>query len=310
MILAICTVAVVFVGVLSMAQPPRYAAEASIVPPSELTGGGGFGSSLLGGAEAALLRNVVDVTSVADLYVGILESRAVSSSVIDRFDLAHVYDVNESRYRAEKVLRKHTDISVSAEGIVSIVVEDEDPNRAAAMANAYVEELDRQNKRLSSGQATSKRVFLENRLKEIEAKFSRIESIPSHEAKVQEVLYELLIRECELAKIEEAKSMPTIQVLDQATPPESRRSRGTFRKVLVAWVLSFVLAVFLAFAREYIAQSNLAGRGSAGVRQSSAPRGPVSLSDDGPEPSGEQTPGTTAHVACETAGVIEAGRHQ
>jgi len=123
--------------------------------------------------------------------------------------LTRVYEVEGATYKARKKLRENTNMDASDEGIVYIAVEDRDPNRAAAIANAYVEELDEQNKRLSSGQATSKRVFLETRLKEIEQKLSRIESIPSHEAQVQEMLYELLIRESEIAKIEEAKSMPT-----------------------------------------------------------------------------------------------------
>jgi len=208
-------------------------------------------TGLLGGAEAALLRNVMDTTSVADLYVGILESRTVVDAIIDRFDLVHVYDVNELRYKAEKTLRKNTQIKASEEGIVSVAVEDRDPNRAAAMANAYVEELDKQNKKLSVGQATSKRVFLENRLKEVEQKLSRIDSIPAREAQVQEMLYELLMRELELARIEEAKSMPTIQLLDMAQPPERRKPKGTVTKSIFAGIVSFLSVAFFAFSREY-----------------------------------------------------------
>jgi uncharacterized protein involved in exopolysaccharide biosynthesis len=118
------------------------------------------------------------------------------------------------------------------------------------MANAYVEELDRQNKRLSVGQATSKRVFLENRLKEVEQKLSRIDSIPAREAEVQEMLYELLMRELELARIEEAKSMPTIQVFDPAHPPEMRKGKGTVRKAVLAGIAAFLCVTFFAFCRE------------------------------------------------------------
>ena len=136
---------------------------------------------------------------------------------------------------------------------MKIAVTDRDPNRAAAMANAYIEELDRQNKRLSTGEATSKRVFLEGRLKEVESKLSRIDSIPAHEAQVQEMLYELLVRECELAKIEEAKSMPTLQVLDEAIVPEVPVARGTVKKGIMAGMAAMMLGIFLAFTREYVA---------------------------------------------------------
>lgn len=275
MLLLICMVAMGVTGTVSYLWPPTYVATASIVPPMDSTGGKSGLSGLLGGAEGALLRSVMDTTNVADLYVGILESRTVVDAIISRFDLVHVYDVNESRFRAEKALRKYTNIDASEEGIVSIVVEDCDPNRAAAMANAYVEELDKQNKKLSVGQATSKRVFLENRLKEVEQKLSRIDSIPAREAQVQEMLYELLMRELELARIEEAKSMPTIQVLDMAHPPEMRKAKGTITKAVLAGIVAFLCVAFFAFSREYCLscrrreQDHLeSGRGHSGSGES------------------------------------------
>lgn len=251
MILAICFLAMAATGTITYLWPPTYVAKASIVPPTDSAAGKTGLSGLLGGAEGALLRSVMDTANVADLYVGILESRTVVDAIIDRFDLVHVYDVNESRYRAEKALRKYTKINASDEGIVSIAVEDRDPNRAAALANAYVEELDKQNKRLSAGQATSKRVFLDTRLQDVEQKLSRIESISAREAKVQEMLYELLMQQLELARIEEAKNMPTIQVLDSAHPPEMRKPKGTITKAVLAGIVSFLCVTFFAFSREY-----------------------------------------------------------
>jgi len=200
-----------------------------------------------------MLAGIMGVTSITDMYVGILESRVVTDAIIDRFDLMKVYDIKK-RFVARKKLRKNTTIKASKENIVRITVEDRDPNKVAAIANAYVEELDRQNKRLSAGQATSKRIFLGNRLKEIEEKLSKIDNILSREAIIQEMLFELLTREYELAKIEEAKSMPTIQVLDRAVVPEIRMPRRTVTKTLLAGVVSLMLAVFIAFVREYFAK--------------------------------------------------------
>lgn len=252
-ILLISFLAAAAVGVLTYRQPPRYSATVSIVPPRDSSGGGGLGSGLLGGAQGALLRKVMDSGTVADMYVGILESRTVANAIVDRFDLTDMYDVNGVRHLAERQLRGSTTIKRGDEGIVSISVVDGDPNLAAAIANAYVEELDGQNKRLSAGQATSKRVFLENRLEEIEQKLRNIENMPAHEAQVQEMLYELLGRELELAKIEEARSMPTIQVLDRAVAPEIRMARGTVRKAMLAGMAALAFMIFVAFTREYIA---------------------------------------------------------
>ena len=159
------------------------------------------------------------------------------------------------RSDARKQLERNTTVKTTDGGAVRITVPDRDPNRSAAIANAYVEELDKRNKKLSAGQATSKRIFLENRLKEVEGKLSKIDNILSREAKTQEMLYDLLVQQYEMAKIEEARSMPTIQVLDPAVVPELGVGRGTARKGVLAGVAAFMLGVFLAFSREYVVQA-------------------------------------------------------
>jgi len=161
----------------------------------------------------------------------------------------------EYRSDARKQLAKNTKIDTTADGAVKVTVQDRDPNRAAAIAVAYIEELDAQNKKLSGGQATGKRVFLENRLQEIAARLKQFDTIPAHEARVQEMLYELLVRETELAKIEEARNMPTIQVLDPAVVSELPVARGTVRKAILAGLAAAMVGVFLAFAREYVVES-------------------------------------------------------
>jgi uncharacterized protein involved in exopolysaccharide biosynthesis len=276
-ILLVCFLTTLVTGTVSLSMPPRYVATASVVPPLELMGGdAGLGMGLLGGAEGALLKKVMDTSSAADLYVGILASRAVTDAIIDHFDLTRVYDVGGLRYKAERKLKKNTKIKVSEEGIVYVTVEDRDPNRAAAMANAYVEYLDSQNKRLSAGQATSKRLFLENRLSEAELKLDNVENMPAREVQVQEMIYELLVRELEIAKIEEAKSMPTIQILDPAVPPEVRKARGTVRRVILAGMVALTFMILVAFAQEYLAACRACDRQAPRVdREASARLGSV-----------------------------------
>jgi len=251
MILVIFVVVVAVTAGVSLLSPKFYAAATSVVPPidllqqeSELTGAFGFGSS-------PMLKRAIGVTSIANLYVGLLKSHIIEDAIIDRFNLVKVYGVS-GREKARQRLRKYTGIKSSDDNILRITVKDRRPERAASMANAFVEELDRQNKRLSAGPATSKRIFLENRLKEIEEKLAGIDNMLSREAKLQEMLYEMLTKEYEIAKIEEAKSMPTIQVLDKAVPPEHRMARGTVKKMLLAAVVSLALGVAAAFCREYV----------------------------------------------------------
>ena len=250
MIIIICVVAVVTTAIVSLLSPKVYSATASVVPPLEILQKEPGIANRFGAMKSSILSDVISVTSIGNMYADILRSRAVVDALINRFDLMGVYDA-EYQSTARKNLRDNTAIDVSDEGIVTVTVEDRDPNRAAAMANAYVEELDKQNKRLSSGQATSKRVFLESRLTEIEEELSNIENIPAKQAQIKEMLYELLARESELAKIEEAKSMPTIQVLDEAIVPEKKCKPKTRLMVLLSGVTALFGAVFVAFGREY-----------------------------------------------------------
>jgi uncharacterized protein involved in exopolysaccharide biosynthesis len=258
MILFLSVVATGLTGAIIYVGPRYYRATVTIVPPLEIlqkeSGVGG-----LGAIGSSMLRGVMNTGSVAGMYVEILKSREVADSIINQFHLMEAYENVSNRSAARSRLKSSTGIETTEEGAVTISVTDRDPNRAATIANAYVEELDKQNKRLSAGNATGKRIFLENRLKEIEQKLSRIDTIPAHEAQVQEMLYELLTRECELTKIEEARNMPTIQVLDKAEAPEVAVSRGTIKKGMMAGIAAFMFGTFLALGLEYLQETKQAG---------------------------------------------------
>ena len=254
MIMVITIGAMAVTVALSLSRPRMYQASTSIVPPTGMRSPGGLASEL-GSAGSSLLRGMLGVGSgdLSDVYMGILKSRAVSDALIDRFDLMTVNEQVIPRMNARKTLNNNTRIQASDEGIVHVTVEDSDPNRAAALSNAYVEELDRQNKRLSGSQTTSKRVFLENRLKEIQDELSKIENLQSREVRIKEIIFEMLTQECEIAKIEEAKNMPTIQVLDRAVVPERGMRRGTVKKGISAGIAALMLGGFWALACEYFA---------------------------------------------------------
>src|SRR5439155_21968857 len=108
----------------------------------------GGGSSLLGGfaVVSSLLQQqpgfaLPSLTPNRDLLVSILRSRTLSNLVVDQFDLQNRY---RQRYRQDtiRVLQQRTGVSVSREGVISVRVEDGDPQVAAKMANFYVERLD------------------------------------------------------------------------------------------------------------------------------------------------------------------------
>jgi hypothetical protein len=62
------------------------------------------------------------------------------------------------------------------------------------------------------------------------------------EAKIQETVYEFLTQQYEMAKVQEAKELPTARVMDQAIPPEKKSGPSRF---LVA-ILSVMAGLGLA----------------------------------------------------------------
>ncbi len=106
----------------------------------------------------------MDVGTPADLYASILQSEVIKDKIIDRFDLMKVY--NET-YRLDLYKKMDKLVNIEAgrkDGIVSITVEDKVPQRAADIANAYVEALGNLNVNLNIYDAGKNRIFLEGRL--------------------------------------------------------------------------------------------------------------------------------------------------
>jgi tyrosine-protein kinase Etk/Wzc len=254
MIFRLCAITVVATAIVSLFLPKSFSATTTVVPPADVLQRDSMLSGGLGAARSPLLRQVMDFSGIADMYVGILQSRSVADALIERFNLAKVYNIKKGMTKVRRILSDRTSIKVTEEGIVNITVEDRDRERAANLANAYVEELDRQNKRLFVGQAASKKAFLENRLKEIEKDLSGIDNLLSRDAKIKEMLFELLTKEFEIAKIEEAKSMPTIQVLDKAVVPENKCKPARTKIVLISGILAFFAAMAIAFSQDHFAK--------------------------------------------------------
>jgi uncharacterized protein involved in exopolysaccharide biosynthesis len=70
------------------------------------------------------------------------------------------------------------------------------------------------------------------------------------EVKYQETVFELLARQFEAAKLDEARDASLIQVLDQAVPPERKSKPRRSLIVIVTALATGLLAMILAFLRE------------------------------------------------------------
>lgn len=174
MIIRITAVTFVLSIVVSLLMPKIYSATTRILPPQQDQGMMAAMMGQLGGL-AGLAGGMLGGGTTGDLYVGMLNSEAVKDALIDRFRLMDVYEV---KYRLDmyKRLDALADIQLAKKGgIISITVEDKDPKRAAALANAFVDELGKLTVRLNVTGAGQNKTFLEGRLAKAKVDLAKAE---------------------------------------------------------------------------------------------------------------------------------------
>jgi uncharacterized protein involved in exopolysaccharide biosynthesis len=307
------------------------------------SGAGGLGS---------IASDALGLKSTSDIFVGILTSRTVQDQLIQQFDLRRLYG-DRRMEDARKDLAERTGISVDRKSqIITLTVTDHDPKRAAAVAQSYIEKLNRLVAELSTSSARRERIFLEERLKAVnqdlqaaekdfsqfasknaaidvkeqgkamveaaatlqgqliaaESEFEGLKQIytdnnvrvrsvkaridelkhqldklggkgesmtevsgqpngslyPSirklpllgvtyadlyRRTRVQEAVFETLTKEYELAKVQEAKEIPTVRVLDAANIPEKKSFPPRALIIFMGMTLAFAAATTFVFAK-------------------------------------------------------------
>jgi tyrosine-protein kinase Etk/Wzc len=148
-----------------MLLPNRYTATASILPPQQSQS---LATSMIGqlgalGPMAAMAQKDLGLKNPNDLYVGMLRSRTSEDALIRRFDLLRVYR-DKKMSDARKNLESASTILLGKEGFISISVEDKDRNRAAQIANAYVDQLRLLTQDVAMTEAGQRRLFFERQL--------------------------------------------------------------------------------------------------------------------------------------------------
>ena len=349
----------------SLVWPKKYEASTRLMPPdsssssmsaaalmSRVDGGGesssggsGGGSGILGMYAASLLG----MKSSGGLFIGILHSSTVQDRIIDKFDLRKVYHVREYEDARRKLGNYTTVLEDKKSGIINISVIDHSPQRAAAIARAYVDELDRLVAQLSTSSARRERIFLEERIKtvkqdldtatqqlgqfssnsstldpkeqgkamvegaaelegdliaaqaqlsglqqiytennvrvrslqariqELKVQLQKLQGAPTlagqdsnaypslrqlpllavtysdlyRRAQIEETVFQVLTKQYELAKVQEAKEIPTVRVLDEAQVPERRISPKRSQAVIIGALLSLIAGIAFVSFREY-----------------------------------------------------------
>jgi uncharacterized protein involved in exopolysaccharide biosynthesis len=343
--------------VASLLLRNTYTAETKVMPPQQNQPMSTTAMLSQLGPLAALAGQSLGLRTPSDLYVSMLRSDTVADAIIDRFSLMNLYN-KKRRVDTRKELERNTLIVAGKDGVISVSVDDRQSylfsrattsdvsqQRAADMANAYVDELEKLTRTLAVTEAGKRRAFFEREtkmamddlanaeqsLKETQEKTGLIllepqsramidaltslrarvaaqevlvqsmrafatsenpdliraqqelsalkdqvahlekgqgkasiadvpvENVPTagleylrklREVKYREALFELLAKQYEAAKIDEARDALIVQQLDKATKPEKKS--GPLRAVIVlsSIFLALLGAGFAAFFME------------------------------------------------------------
>ena len=252
----------------SLLMPNIYTGTAKILPPQ---------SSQSSSVNAIMLAQLGGLTGAAGaalglkdpnaLYLAMLKSRNIMEKIVRRFDLQTVYEA-KTMTDTLNALEKESTISSSKDGVIVVEVDDNDPQRAAALANAYIEELNKLMQTFALTEASQRGQFFENQMKPAKDKLTDAEitldrtpntSLQYMDAlrnlRYQEGIYDILARQFAAAKLDEAKDSPLIQILDNAIPPEKKSKPKRSLIVILATLAAFFLAVVWAFIKEALTRS-------------------------------------------------------
>ena len=144
---------------------PTYTSRTAFLPPQQQQSAAASAIASLG-ALSGLAGAAAGIKSPADQYVALLQSTTVADRLIDEFKLMQVYE-RKFRFEARKDLTANVRVALGKkDGLITVEVDDEDPQRAAAIANRHVDELRRLTGQLSLTEAQQRRAFFETQLKQ------------------------------------------------------------------------------------------------------------------------------------------------
>jgi len=344
MILVVTSTFAVLAIVISLLLPKWYTADVLLLPPQQNSSLSSMLNSQLSGlgAMAALAGGGLGIKNPNDMFVSMLKSETVEDGMIHDFDLQREYK-KKRLSDARKAFEGHSKVDGSnKDGLIHISVEAESPERAAQLANGYVDEFRNLSKSLAFTEAQQRALFFQQQLEQsknnlanaevalqqteqktgliqidsqakaliesaaglraqIAAKEVQIQAMQTYatgensqlvqaqqeleslraqlaklggaeesanalivpkgklteagldyvrklrDVKYYETIFDILSRQFEMAKLDEAKEGSIIQVVDPAIPPDKKSSPKRVLIVIVATLAGFLIGAVVAF---------------------------------------------------------------
>lgn len=339
--------------IISLLLPRWYTASVVLLPPQQGSSLSAALSSQLGslGSMAALAGSSLGIKNPNDMLVGMLKSQTVEDGMVHDFNLQQEY---HSKFisDARRTFESHAKVeSGLRDGMIHISVEARSPDRAAQLANGYVDEFRKLSRNLAFTEAQQRALFFQQQLEqsktnlanaevaleqteqatgliqldsqaraliesaaalraEIAEKEVQIQSLQTYatgenaqvvqaqqeleslraqlsklggseesanalivpkgkltqagldyvrklrDVKYYETIFDILARQFEIAKLDEAKEGAMIQVVDPATPPDKKSSPRRTLIVIVATGVGFFFGLTTALVQAGLSHVN------------------------------------------------------
>ena len=191
------------------------------------------------GGLGALAGDAAGIKSPIDQYLEYLESNTLRDELIEKFKLRERYKAKYQQSARNTLKANVKAVADKKSGLITIEVSDKDPQFAANLANAYVQALSHLIGELALKEAKVKRELLEKQI--IEATQKTYQS-----SMIRETVIQSLIREYEVARIDEQRDSPFLAQVDVAEAPELKaKPKKALIAVITTLTFAFLLLLFV-----------------------------------------------------------------
>jgi len=272
------TLAAAIGGGTTLLMEPYYIAQASIFPPPSDNPLGSLGMAGIAGLAGTLgmgssttqfplyERFVFSRTLIEEVLRTRLDAVGFQGTLLQHFAIPESDPAREMEAAVEGFRARLQFEADKQTAVVTLRFQDANPAIAAHVVNAIIQSLDRFDVHTTNGRARERRRFLERRLAESADSLAQAESqledfgqsnlrigrsLLLTQARLQrevefaQTVYLTLRKECELARIEEEKSVPVVNVLDLAVAPTLPAGPSLVRNAAAGGFAGMLLIVTL-----------------------------------------------------------------
>ena len=147
---------------ISFLIPPTYTAKTQFLPPQQQQSAAASMLASLGSL-GGLAGAVGGIKNPADQFLAYMKSVTVQDALVDRFKLQDRYET-KTKTEARLELAANVRATAGKDGLIAVEADDKDPQFAADLANAHIEELAKLLSKLAITEAQQRRQFFEKQL--------------------------------------------------------------------------------------------------------------------------------------------------